>query len=180
MPGPLENAKHEQFCQGVARGSSHSDAVRAAGFKTNSPWQQGNLLLLRQDVCDRIAEIKVEIGRNPLVSDAGVPVVAEKPTREWIVQQYMLAIRMAREREDRGNMIKGLDSVAKLEGLMIDRQEVRQGPIDALTPDQLGALVEWATEAKRRKQQPKIAKEVVVPAVVVAPAEPIAAEDGEP
>ncbi len=66
---------------------------------------------MRDDVKERVAEIKAEIGGERLDAEE-----EEEPTIEWVTRQYMLAIRMAREREDRSSMIKGLDSIAKLRG----------------------------------------------------------------
>jgi hypothetical protein len=55
----------------------------------------------------------------------------------------MQAVQMAEQRENRANMIKGLDSISKLEGFMIERTEVRQGPLDTLSAEQLQAMIEF-------------------------------------
>ena len=101
---------------------------------------------MREDVRERVAEINAEIGGERL--DA---VEEEEPTVEWVTKQYMQAIRMAREREDRSSMIKGLDSIAKLRGYMIDRVEQRSGPLDAYSPDDLALVIELAAAAKNRR-----------------------------
>ena len=42
---------------------------------------------------------------------------------------------MAEQRDDRAKMLNGLDSMAKLQGLKVERTETRKGPLYALTAD---------------------------------------------
>ncbi len=121
----LKDLRMEQFARCMARGAMGADAVRAAGYATKQPHQQSGLLMLRQDVRDCIAELKAELGEQ-LIAEAE----HEAPTREWATRKYLVAVRMAEEREDRANLIKALDSIAKLEGFMVDRVEQRTGPLD--------------------------------------------------
>src|SRR3712207_4512424 len=114
----------EQFAQCMARGAVSADAVRAAGYATTQPHQRGGLLMLRQDVRDRIAELKAELGEQRIAEAEH-----EAPTRESVTRKYLVAVRMAEEREDRANLNKALDSIAKLEGSMVGRAEQRTGPL---------------------------------------------------
>lgn len=56
MPGPLKNARHERFCQELAKGATADAAYTAAGFKPN----RGNAtrLKLNESIFDRVQEIK--------------------------------------------------------------------------------------------------------------------------
>jgi hypothetical protein len=63
----LPNAQMEQYCQACARGANGSDAVRIAGYRTQQPHQQGRLLEMRQDVRDRLAELRAELGEQRIV-----------------------------------------------------------------------------------------------------------------
>ena len=114
----------EQFAQCMARGAVGADAVRAPGYVTTQPHQRGGLLMLRQDVRDRIAELKAELGEQRIAEDEH-----EAQTREWGTRKYLVGFRMAEAREDRANLNKGADSIAKLEGSMVDGVEQRTGPL---------------------------------------------------
>ena len=63
----------------------------------------------------------------------------------------MLAVRLAEEREDRANLVKALDSIAKMEGFIMDRVEQRSGPLDSYTADDLALVIELANAAKQRR-----------------------------
>ncbi len=130
----------------MARGTNQSDAVRAAGFGTKQPFQQGRLLQIREDVRDRILELKAELGEQRQEE-----IAEEKPTRAWLLTKYMLAVRLSEEREDRANLVKALDSIAKVEGHWVDRTETGSGPLDAYNADDLRLVIELASAVKQQR-----------------------------
>lgn len=147
LPGtPLASSQHELFAVAKAKGATNSNAIRAAGYVAKQPHQTGNALMSRTDVQQRIEELMLHFKLHPpkIVVDP-----TPEPTLEWVTEGYVRAIRMSEECGDRQSMISGLSAVAKLKGYLVDRTEVRQGPLDALSAEQLQAMIEFAEMQKR-------------------------------
>jgi hypothetical protein len=150
--GPLAEARWELFCQAKARGASNSNATRAAGYAAAQPHQTANSLMKKPEIQARIAELEEYYRDNP-PPEAKLP----EPSLEWVTEQYVRAIEMSRECEDRSSMISGLSALAKLKGYMVDRTETRTGPLDALSAEQLRAMISYA---EKMANQPVIEAEV--------------------
>lgn len=57
MSGPLKNARHEKFAQGLAEGKTEDQAYRDAGFKPNRH-NASRLLNTKENVRDRVKELQ--------------------------------------------------------------------------------------------------------------------------
>jgi hypothetical protein len=142
LPGtPLPNNQHEIFAIALGKGATNSNTARAAGYTTNQPYQTANVILKRAEVAERVAELRAHFRANPPPEASEPP---PEPTLEWVTEGYVWAIRMSEECEDRASMISGLSAVAKLKGYLVDRTEVRQSPLGALSAEQLQAMVGFA------------------------------------
>lgn len=156
----LPNIQHEQFAQAIAQGVARNDAARLAGYNAQQPGNTALYLCGRDDVRNRILELQRENGSKKDI----LPAEPDEPSRPWIVSKYMTAVRLSEQREDRANMIKALDSIAKLEGYMIDRVETRTGPLDQMSAADLQMMIEFAqaaqkaitVQAKVKVEEPKV------------------------
>lgn len=136
----LSNWRQERFARNIAKGMSQSQAYIKAGYKASTPnvkWSGASRLLRVVKVNDRVMEIlskdetKLRVTRNSMTN---------------------LYAELVRDAKSVGNMnaAKGLaDSLAKLHGLMVERQESgAPGDFSRMDDDQLREYVEAAiTEA---------------------------------
>lgn len=137
----LPKAKHEHFAQLVANGETPPKAYVIVGYSEQGAAQSANRLLRDADVSRRIAELRSAVSER----------VIEKTA-------YGLAEAM-REAEDARAFAMTLDNPnaviaaialkAKLNGLLIDRKEIRTGPLESTTDDELDSIIRRsATEAQ--------------------------------
>lgn len=57
----LLNPRHEAFAQHVAAGHGYAAAYAAAGYQGKGPKQSAAALMTRQEIRDRVAEVRIEI-----------------------------------------------------------------------------------------------------------------------
>jgi len=60
----LEKEKHESFCQTYVVSRNATKSAQAAGYAENSAYNQGYMLLKREDIRDRIAELENEVSTD--------------------------------------------------------------------------------------------------------------------
>ena len=144
----LKNAKHEHFAQLVAGGKTPPVAYVTAGYSEAGAAQSANRLLKNADVTLRIAQLRravEEPSRERAIEKAAVD-------KAWVLQELIEIVKMAKQaepvRDAEGNPIgeykqnlaaanKSLELLGKELGMFVDRSEVRTGPLDGLSQDEL-------------------------------------------
>lgn len=117
MPGPLKNARHERFCQELAKGKSQVDAFQLAGFKATGAAARANSsrLLTDANVAARVEELKAKAAERTVVTVEGITQrllkIAEKG--EGAADAPLLSVGRA-----------ALMDAAKLNGLIVDRSKI--------------------------------------------------------
>lgn len=126
-------SKQEKFCHGVVQGLSQADAYRAAydagNMKPETVQNKAYQLMSRGDVRARVEEL-----RKPVVDEL-----------QYSLKQAMgeaaLAFEMAREKENGGAMVAAVTLRAKLNGLLVEKKEIRTGGLlDDLSHEELKSL----------------------------------------
>jgi phage terminase small subunit len=149
---PLDNAKHEHFCQLIANGESATQAYVLAGYSEKGAGPSAARLLKNAPVCERIAYLRAlkeqqhaEV-RQAVIEKAGL-------TKEWIIAQLMENVAMAKAaepvRDSEGNETgeykqnlpaanKALELLGTEIGMFIKKAEVgKPGEFAELTDDEL-------------------------------------------
>lgn len=95
---PLDNAKHEHFCQLVSNGESATVAYELAGYSAQGAAASASRLLKKAEICERLAFLRsLKEKQHAEVVSA----VVEKAglTKEWIISQLMENVAMAKAAE---------------------------------------------------------------------------------
>lgn len=124
--------KQEAFCQAIVSGMSQADAYRtayAASKMTNKQiWEEASKLMASPKVSQRTQELRA-------------PVVEKL---QYGLEQAMLeaqeAFEVSKSTQSGGAMVAAVQLRAKLNGLLVERKEVRTGPLDGLEHDDLKEL----------------------------------------
>jgi phage terminase small subunit len=128
MPGPLKNARHERFAQGLAKGETADAAYQAAGFTPN----RGNATRLKanESVAARVLELQGKAAEKAVI------------TIEGLTDRLLKIAKKGEEKED-ASMLQvaraSLMDAAKLNGLIIDRSKVGFD-LSGLTDEELAQL----------------------------------------
>ncbi len=109
--GVLNNPKWERFAQERAKGKSADQAYKDAGYMANR--KNASRLKTNDDIKRRIEEI---LERFAIRTE----ITIEKLT-EMHLEDHEGAVRVAQYSAAKG----ALDSIAKLHGLLIDKQEIK-------------------------------------------------------
>ena len=120
--GVLKNPRWERFCHLIVEGEAcdwtQSQAYIEAGYKAkagnSSEAAASRLLKKYQPILDRIAELKAEIAEQNAV------------TKKSLIAELNRAQKMAEQIKQPSASISATTVKAKLSGLLIERQEVRQ------------------------------------------------------
>lgn len=136
MPA-LENQRHELFAQALAKGKSADEAYAEAGYKPN----RGNAATLKanQNVIARVSELQERMAYKSEI------------TIERIEQMLIEDREFAREVKQAGAARAATETLAKLRGYMVERKEVRTGPLDEVQPDELDRLREELVAERTRR-----------------------------
>ena len=105
----LEKEKHEIFCQNYVVSRNATKSAQAAGYAENSAYNQGYILLKREDVKDRITELEGETSTD-------VDVIAE------LEKQY----EQAKINNHGQTALKALELLARARG----NKSAEDGPAD--------------------------------------------------
>lgn len=132
-------AKQEAFCQAILSGMSQADAYRTAYAvkKMSAPAiaVEASKLMANPKVSLRVQEL-----RKPVIQKV-----------RYGLEQAMLeaeeAFQIAKGKENGGAMVAAATLRAKLNGLLVDKKEVRHGSLQDVPDDQLDALI-----AKKAKE----------------------------
>lgn len=128
----LANARHERFAQEIAKGIPASTAYVTAGYKPND----GNACVLKgkQRIAARVGEILGKAAESTGVS-------VESLTRE-LFRVLEQAGSLKADAAGTNAWRQTVMDIAKLNGLIVEQQEVRHGRLDGLPTDERERLVE--------------------------------------
>lgn len=135
--------KQEAFCLAVVSGMNITDAYRsayAAGtMKPASVNREAKALTDHPKIAARIEEL-----RKPVVAAAQYGLTEA-------MAEAAEALKVARNKENGGAMVAAITLRAKLSGLLIEKKEVRTGPLDGLPPDEAKALIDTIDAIQRAR-----------------------------
>ncbi|WP_431490952.1 hypothetical protein [Paraburkholderia fungorum] len=121
MSGPLENARHERFCQERAKGKTVDEAYVLAGFKPSR--SNAHRLSTNEGVRARIAEL---LGRAAMRAEITAADIANQLDEDRL---------FARTHKQSAAAVSATLGKAKVLGLITDKSELR------IADDQMEALV---------------------------------------
>lgn len=141
------NAQQEAFAQAVANGGVTLAAAYGAAYGApNSPSLRAcaSTLARKPIVAARIAEL-----RNMLAAK-----VSERVSYgiEEAMKEASAALDLANARGNPGAAVAAVQLRAKLMGLLVEKREVRSGPLDGMRPDELEAMNEAVTAIRRARE----------------------------
>ena len=108
---PLKNPRHERFCQYLYEGHVATEAYKKAGYKSDGTAARvgASKLVTKTYIQERLKALQ-ERGQK-----------SADITVQSLTQQYQNAIRAASANDQQAVVIKGLDSLAKLHGLITEK-----------------------------------------------------------
>ncbi len=133
MPNKMLTAKQEKFCQGLMAGLSQSDSFRKA--------------YPAQKATDKtVHETASRLRRNPKVAarlqELRAPVVE---MLRYDLAQAMIeaqeAFNVSRARDNGAAMVAAVMLRARLNGLLVDRQQIRTTEVQRLSDEDLDRLI---------------------------------------
>lgn len=125
MAKPLDNAKHERFAQGLAKGLSAFQAYIEAGYSEN----RGNAIRLKakESVAARVAEIQASAAEKAAL------------TRSWVMRRLAENEREAAASGQFAASNKAIELIGKELGMFVERKEQgAPGDFAALDSQELG------------------------------------------
>jgi phage terminase small subunit len=139
----LKNARHELFCQNLAKGMTQTEAYTAAGYK-DSPLSRmhANRLATKEYIRIRVAEL---MSRNIQKQDEMVAITTER----LVVLAEEARQKAMSERGGAAAAIQALTAIAKLTGRWIEKSETttKTDDLSSMSDAELAAIV--------RQGQPK-------------------------
>jgi hypothetical protein len=135
---PLDNGRQEQFCLAYASHGNGTRAAQEAGYSpsgnVNGAATRAVALLKRADIQARIAHLRAVVQRQVAKTVA--------VDRGWVLKMLIENAESAIEAKDRTSANRALELVGKELGMFIDRKMEVRSPLDALTAQELTALVD--------------------------------------
>ena len=125
----LSNPKHERFAQELATGKSTTEAMKIAGLKDP---RNSTRLTKNDDIAARVRELQGQAAARTEITIASLT--------EMYLRQYEAADRAGQP----GPAIRATDSLAKLHGFFIDRQQTSN--VVYSISDEPVAMEEWERE----------------------------------
>lgn len=104
----LSNSKHERFAQELAKGATQTDAYTKAGYKPSE--QHASRLARNGKVRDRVAELQERGAKRCEI------------TIESLTQMLIEDRTFAKSLGQSATCVSAVNSIAKLNGLVIERQ----------------------------------------------------------
>jgi hypothetical protein len=125
----LSNPRHELFAQNIVKGMNRTKAYQMAGY-VKDDGNATRLMTVNDSIQNRIAEL----------FDATIPEV--KWDRETALRQYTELLMQAKSAKNIGLAIKAMDSISRVNGLIITRHETgKAGEFEGLTDYELLELI---------------------------------------
>lgn len=133
----LKNGKHELFAQALAQGKTADESYAEAGFNPH----RGNASRLssNESIQARVAELRERAIRG-IVLD-----------RQWVLDRLIENATAALVEKDRSVANRSLELLGKELGMFVDRKEIRSGPLDEASPDELDRLREELISERARR-----------------------------
>ncbi len=137
----LRNPRRERFGQELAKGKTQIEAYKLAGYKPN----RGDAAVLANnpEIVDRVKQILANSARRAEISVASIT--------KMFMEDHKLAVELGQA----SAAVSAAQAIAKLHGLMVDRNEVQQltasVDLSRLNRDQLTALAELLALAEGDK-----------------------------
>lgn len=127
--------QQEVFAQSIASGMNQSDAYRKAypkslKWKVDSIYCNAAQLVADTKVAQRIAEL-----RKPVVEKLQYGL-------EQAMKEAEEAFKVSKDKEQGGAMVAAVQLRAKLNGLLVDKKEIRTGSIEELPDEALTRLIQ--------------------------------------
>lgn len=126
-------AKQEAFCQAIVQGAGQSDAYRQAytvkKMKPAAVDVEASRLMDNPKIAQRVVEL-----RAPVIEKVQYGI-------EQAMREAEDAFKVSRIKENGGAMVAAVTLRAKLNGLLIDRKEVRTGTLENMADDMLDKVI---------------------------------------
>jgi hypothetical protein len=119
--GPLENQRHELFCQAIAKGETTSKAYQIAGFRAS----RSNAARLRAD-----ERVQLRVQELQQASADGCQITVQS-----ICEELDQAIAIAKSKNQAQPLVNAAALRAKLAGLGIERQAIEVAHSDSRHDD---------------------------------------------
>jgi len=125
--------KIEAFCQAIVSGSSQSDAYRKAynaeRMKAETIHNKAYALMKKGEIRARIEEI-----RKPVIEKVRYGL-------EDAMKEAEEAMQICRRKEQGGAMVAAVQLRSKLNGLIVEKRENRNGPLEELPDSSLDNII---------------------------------------
>lgn len=93
---PLDNGKHEHFCQLVANGESATQAYVLAGYSEKGAAASASRLLKAAEICERLAFLR-SLKEKQHAEAVNAVIERHALTKDWVIQQLMENVDMAKQ-----------------------------------------------------------------------------------
>lgn len=127
-------AKQEAFAQAIASGMNQSNAYRAAynaGTMSAATINvKASQVMANGKVSVRVAEL-----RKPVID------ALQYGIKEAMAEAEE-ALQVCRAKENGGAMVSAITLRSKLMGLLVEKKEIRSGPLDGMPAQEAAALIE--------------------------------------
>lgn len=127
-------AKQEAFCQAIVSGLSQADAYRkaysAGNMKPETVQKRASELMKNGVVAGRVEAI-----RKPVVEKVQYDL-------QKAMEEAEQAFSVAKSKENGGAMVAAVTLRAKLNGLLVDKKEIRTGVIEEMSEEALNRFIE--------------------------------------
>lgn len=105
----LDNARHERFAQGLAKGLTADAAYTEAGYTPNR--KNASRLKTDEDIQRRVEELQSRATEGIIV------------TKQWLIEQLIDTASRAKDDATRASEVAALKEIATITGHRIERQE---------------------------------------------------------
>lgn len=151
----LVDPQAEAFAQQLAPGFSQAEAARRAGYGRSSSPNRGSRLMKRNDVQQRVAEL-----RGSMSPQEPVPAI----TRQSLIDQAMEIKAGALADKDYSAANRALELIARVAGLLVERKETYNENVNWHSLDQakLNDLLQTQISAMSPQDREKLLEEMPV------------------
>jgi len=129
----LKNSRHEAFASHVAKGISHTEAAKLAGYAEGSAHVTGCRLLKNAKVLSRIQELKGRVTEQT-VTTSGI-------TKAWVISKLRENAEQGMKEGQRTPAIRALELIGKELGMFVDRKEIGIGKLLEMSTEDLVRLL---------------------------------------
>jgi hypothetical protein len=147
---PLKDPALERFCQSYAHTNNFKIALQEHGgfrdsYSLRAPMKLGRQILAMPHVEERVAILRKELGKDKRnlykTSDY-------KSDRESVLTYLKNIMASTYEAEDYKTSLMATESIGRLEGYYIDRQEITS-PLSSISAKEMKAFIEGLEEVRK-------------------------------